>query len=69
MKTDNKIKLMRVREVSDFTTISKSHIYTLVRIGKFPKPRKLSINTSVWLESDIIDWMESQLGLCLEGEE
>ncbi|MEA1990243.1 MAG: AlpA family phage regulatory protein [Pseudomonadota bacterium] len=57
------IKLIRIGEVSNLTTISKSHIYTLARQGKFPKPRKISVNTSVWLESEILQWMEEQLGL------
>jgi len=57
------IKLIRIGEVSNLTTISKSHIYTLARQGKFPKPRKISVNTSVWLESEVLQWMEEQLGL------
>lgn len=57
------IKLIRIGEVSNLTTISKSHIYTLARQGKFPKPRKISENTSVWLESEILNWMEDKLGI------
>ena len=59
----NQIKLIRIAEVSNLTTISKSHIYTLARQGKFPKPRKISENTSVWLESEILNWMEDKLGI------
>jgi prophage regulatory protein len=55
------IKLIRIGEVSNLTTISKSHIYTLARQGKFPKPRKISVNTSVWLKSEILEWLEDQL--------
>lgn len=61
--TEQKIKLIRICEVSNLTTISKSHIYTLARQGKFPKPRKISVNTSVWLESEILQWLEEQLGI------
>ena len=60
-------KLIRISEVSNLTTISKSHIYTLARLGKFPKPRKISVNTSVWLESEILQWLEEQLGMNSEG--
>lgn len=59
----NQIKLIRIAEVSNLTTISKSHTYTLARQGKFPKPRKISENTSVWLESEILNWMEDKLGI------
>jgi len=64
VQTERKqIKLIRIGEVSNLTTISKSHIYTLARQGKFPKPRKISVNTSVWLESEVIDWMQKRLGI------
>ena len=56
-------KIIRISEVSKLTTISKSHIYTLARSGKFPKPRKITTNTSVWIESEILTWMEEQLGI------
>ncbi|MEA3404893.1 MAG: AlpA family transcriptional regulator [Pseudomonadota bacterium] len=53
--------LLRIGEVSKRTTISKPHIYTLIRQGKFPKPIKLTANTSVWLESDIDSWIDSRI--------
>ena len=56
-------KLIRISEVSKLTTISKSHLYTLIRQGKFIKPRKLGRNTSVWVESQVLDWLSNQLGL------
>lgn len=54
-------KLLRIGEVANRTTFSKPHIYTLIRQGKFPKPVKLSINTSVWLESEVDSWLESRI--------
>lgn len=59
----SQIKLIRISEVSKLTTISKSHIHTLARQGKFPKARKLTENSSVWLESEVLDWMYKRLGL------
>jgi len=59
----SQIKLIRIGEVSKLTTISKPHIYTLARQGKFPKARKLTENSSVWLESEVLDWMYKRLGL------
>lgn len=56
-------KLLRIRGVSELTGYSASHIYTLARQGHFPTPRKLGPNTSVWLESEIIDWINERLGL------
>lgn len=54
-------QFLRIGEVSSRTTFSKPHIYTLIRQGKFPKPVKLSANTSVWLESEINAWLDSRI--------
>lgn len=54
-------KLLRIGEVASLTTFSKPHIYTLIRQGKFPKPVKLSANTSVWLESEVNAWLEARI--------
>lgn len=54
-------KLLRIGEVARKTTFSKPHIYTLIRQGKFPKPIKLSANTSVWLESEIDTWLDARI--------
>lgn len=62
MTKDNR-KLLRISEVSKLTTISKPHIYTLIRQGKFLKPIKLSIQTSVWIESEVLEWIEQRIAL------
>jgi prophage regulatory protein len=62
MTKDNR-KLLRIGEVSKLTTISKSHIYTLIRQGKFLKPIKLSIQTSAWVESEVLEWIEQRIAL------
>jgi len=60
MNEENR-NFLRIGEVSKRTTISKPHIYTLIRQGKFPKPIKLSANTSVWLESEINTWLDARI--------
>lgn len=57
----SKENFLRIGEVAAKTTFSKPHIYTLIRQGKFPKPVKLSANTSVWLESEINEWLEARI--------
>lgn len=39
------------------TGLSKSRIYQLVRLGKFPRPRKVEDGRVVWLESLIDAWI------------
>ena len=56
-------KLIRAKEVAKKVTLSVSHVYRLARDGKFPKPRKLSANTTVWVEEEIDQWINERLGL------
>jgi prophage regulatory protein len=35
-------------------------LWAWVRAGKFPKPRDISPNKTVWLQSDVDDWIRSQ---------
>lgn len=57
MQTPN--KLIRIREVSNITTLAKSTIWAKVANGDFPKPIKLGANISAWRESDITDWIDT----------
>ena len=53
------IKLLRIAEVSNKTTLAKSTIWLKMSQGKFPKPTKLSDSINVWRESDIDAWINS----------
>ncbi|WP_044410442.1 helix-turn-helix transcriptional regulator [Thiomicrospira microaerophila] len=61
--TLSRLRVMRAKQVHELTKISIPHIYKLARDGGFPKPRKLTANTSVWLESEVLEWMNERLGL------
>jgi prophage regulatory protein len=51
------IKLLRITDVSNKTTLAKSTIWLKMSQGKFPKPTKLSDSINVWRESDIDAWI------------
>ncbi len=50
-------KLLKAKDVSDLTSISRSHLHRLAREGKFPKPIKIGENRSAWLESEVQEWI------------
>lgn len=59
LKQNNTI--LRIKEVTELTTLSSSYIYKLTSLGKFPKSKKLTENTSVWLKSEVINWINEKL--------
>jgi prophage regulatory protein len=56
----NTNQLLRIKEVSDLTSIAKSTINLWVVQGKFPKPITLSPTIKVWKIQQLLDWIEEQ---------
>ena len=56
----NNTKAIRLPKVMKLTGLSRSTIYRLVKIGEFPKQRKLSERVAVWLKSEIEDFILSK---------
>ncbi|WP_020238997.1 helix-turn-helix transcriptional regulator [Escherichia coli] len=51
-------KLIRMPEVINKTGFSKAWIYRLISKGDFPKPIKIGIRASAFVESEIDEWIE-----------
>ena len=56
-------KLLRLRAVMDWTGLSRSTIYAMIKLGIFPKSIKLGPRAVGWLDSDIQAWIESRISL------
>lgn len=51
--------LLREWQVLDLLPISRSSLWAGVRSGKFPKPLKISANTTAWRAHDILRLIDS----------
>ncbi|MFM9991526.1 MAG: helix-turn-helix transcriptional regulator [Burkholderiaceae bacterium] len=58
-KLTNPNQLLRIAEVSDFTSLAKSTINLWVAQGKFPKPILLAPTIKVWRVKDLHSWIDS----------
>jgi prophage regulatory protein len=56
-RTHSGINALRLPKVIDKTGLSRTHIYRLVQLGKFPKPSLLTERVSAWNEADIDTWL------------
>jgi predicted DNA-binding transcriptional regulator AlpA len=54
----NSKQLLRISEVSKFTSLAKSTINLWVALGKFPKPILLSPTIKVWRLEQLHDWID-----------
>lgn len=53
-------RLLRISDVMERTTFSRSHIYARMKRGEFPRALSLGPKCTRWLESDINEWLEEQ---------
>jgi len=56
----NTNQLLRIKEVSQLTSIAKSTLNLWVAQGKFPKPITLSPTIKAWRTQELLDWIDTQ---------
>jgi len=54
-------KIIKLTEVMNMTTFSRSTVYRLISKGVFPKQIKLSERSSGWLEQEVLDYLDSRI--------
>ena len=57
----NNVRLIRIQEVMNKVGIARSTVWYMVKKGKLPRPRKLSPRVTVWVESEIDEYIEKIL--------
>lgn len=50
-------RLLKLKEVTQMTSLGSSTIYRKLADGTFPKPRTLSVGCVRWLESEVMAWI------------
>ncbi len=53
---------LRIASVIERTQLSKTHLYRLIKAGKFPPPTKLSERVSAWDAELVDDWLQAKFG-------
>ena len=52
-------RLIRIREVQEITSLSRSTIYHKVEQGSFPEQVRLGPNIVAWYLSDVLEWVRN----------
>ena len=60
-KRGNKLKILKLKQVTEKAAISRSSLYAKVKQGKFPAPVKLGERASGWIEDEIDEWIEQRI--------
>ena len=55
------MKLLKMRDVMDLTSLAKSTIYKYIDTEGFPKQVKLGSGSVAWVEGEVLDWIEAKI--------
>lgn len=51
------MKLIRQKEVTEMTGVSRACVYKLMAVGRFPKSVSLGERAVAWVESEVQEWI------------
>ncbi|MBC8674435.1 AlpA family transcriptional regulator [Aeromonas hydrophila] len=54
------MKLIKLKDVTEMTTLSKATIYRLIKQGAFPRQIPLGPRAVAWRLSDVVTWIEQK---------
>ena len=52
-------RLLPRREVESMTGLSRTSIYRLMRLGRFPEPVRVGPKAVRWDEQELVDWLST----------
>lgn len=57
------MKVLRLPQVMEQTGLARSTIYKLMDAGDFPRPIPLMQRCVGWLESEVVDWLNTRISM------
>ena len=57
---DTTDRYIDIKEVTRKLSIARSTVYLWMSTGKFPQPKRIGLGCSRWLESEVMEYMESR---------
>lgn len=53
-------RLITMKEVQEWTGLTRGNIFRLRKAGKFPEPLRIGPNTIRWKESTLTEWLATR---------
>lgn len=61
------MKIIRLKEVTESTGLSRSSVYKFIAENRFPKSVSLGARSVGWIESEVQDWITARVEQRDEG--
>ena len=56
-------RMMRMRQLTDYTALSRAYLYQKINEGSFPSGRLISAGIRVWEKAEVDAWLDQQMGV------
>jgi prophage regulatory protein len=56
-----KMRILKLKEVMDYTALSRSTIYKYISEDRFPRPISLGERSVGWLDSEVEEWILARI--------
>ena len=62
MKSDTQPRMMRMKQLTNYTSLSRAYIYQKITEGTFPPGHMISQGIRAWEKSEIDAWLNERMG-------
>jgi predicted DNA-binding transcriptional regulator AlpA len=62
MKNHIQPRMMRMRQLTEYTALSRAYIYQKINEGSFPPGHMISSGIRVWETESVNEWVDKRLG-------
>jgi len=63
MKKTIQPRLLRMKQLTEYCSLSRAHIYNLISEGGFPEGRMLSPGVKAWQRAEVDAWLDERMGV------
>ena len=62
MKSDTQQRMMRMKQLVEYTSMSRAYLYQKIAEGELGRGYQLSIGVRAWPKSEIDQWLDKKMG-------
>jgi predicted DNA-binding transcriptional regulator AlpA len=62
MKSDTTPRMMRMKQLTNYTSLSRAYIYQKIAEGEFPPGSMISSGIRIWDRATVDSWLDERTG-------
>ena len=62
MKSDTTPRMMRMKQLIEYTSMSRAYLYQKIAEGELSKGYQISLGVRAWEKSEVDNWLDERMG-------